>query len=112
MITKEKIKENFLNNAIEHGKAIALGDYKKANKIHKKMKILCSQAEKNNWKEVFSELLNESDESVRLWAATFTLKVLPNLAEKSLTDLSKSSSITGLTAKTTLHLWREGKLSL
>lgn len=112
MITRERIKEFFLNYAIEHGKALALGDYKKANKIHKKMKILYNQTEMKNWTDVFSECLKESDENVRLWAATFSLKVLPDLAEKSLMDLSELSNIAGLTAKTTLNLWKEGKLNL
>jgi hypothetical protein len=36
MMTRENIKESFLAEAIGHGKAIAEGDHKKANKLHKK----------------------------------------------------------------------------
>ncbi len=112
MITREKIKENFFKETTEYGKAISIGDHKKANKNHKKIQILYNQAKEMNIIDVFSELLNEPDENVRLWAATFTLKIFPALAEKSLNELSGLSSITGLTAETTLHLWKEGKLYL
>lgn len=112
MITRENIKEKFLNDATEHGRAIAIGDHKKANKIHKRIQSLYNQAKELNQVDIFSELLNEVDENVRLWAATFTLKVFPDLAEKALIKLSTLSTITGLTAKTTLRLWKEGKLNL
>jgi hypothetical protein len=112
MVIRESIKEKFLSEAVEYGKAIALGDHKKANKIHKKLQILYSQAKEQNHADVFSELLNGVDENVKLWAATFTLKVFPDLAQRALEDLSKLSTITGLSTKTTLHLWKEGKLNL
>ncbi|WP_440881128.1 hypothetical protein [Tenacibaculum sp. C7A-26P2] len=112
MITIDKIKEGFLSEAIEHGKAIAIGDNKKANKLHKKLHNLYSKAKKQNVVNVFEEFLNEDDENVRFWAATFSLSSSPELAEKSLAKLTELSSITGLSAKTTLHLWKEGKLNL
>jgi hypothetical protein len=62
--------------------------------------------------DLFSELLNESDENVRLRSTTFTLKVFPDIAEKALINLSNSTSITGLSAKTTLELWKQGMLNL
>ena len=112
MNTREDIKEKFLNEATEHGKAISVGDHKKANKTHKKIHALYNQAKELNQADVFSEFLYDTDENVRLWASIFTLKVFPKLAEKSLTNLSELSSITGLSAKTTLQLWKEGKLDL
>lgn len=101
-----------MTEAIEHGKAIANGDHKKANKLHKKLQVLYKIANEQNQADVFSELINDSEENVSLWASTFTLKISPDLAEKSLSKLSKLSSITGLSAKTTLQLWKEGKLNL
>ena len=111
-MTREYIKSRFLTEAIEHGKAIAIGDHKKANKLHKKLQALYNQAKDQSQTEVFSELLDAVDENVKLWAATFTLKVNPDLAQKSLEKLAELPSITGLSAKTTLHLWKEGKLDL
>ena len=40
IIEREKIKEKFLVEATEHGQAIAIGDHKKANSIHKKLQNL------------------------------------------------------------------------
>lgn len=112
MISRENIKEKFLNEAAEHGKAIAVGDHKTANEIHKKIQALYNQAKEQNQSDVFSELINNVNENVRLWAATFSLKVFPDLAEGTLMDLSELSSITGSSAKTILHLWKGGKLNL
>ena len=75
-------------------------------------KLAGSKAKKQNVVNVFEEFLNEDDENVRFWAATFSLSSSPELAEKSLAKLTELSSITGLSAKTTLHLWKEGKLNL
>ena len=112
IMTKEKIKEKFLNEAIDHGNAISEGNGTKANKIHKKIQALYSRAKELEESCVFCELLDNSSENVRLWAATFTLKTSPDLAEQCLINLSKSPTITGLSAKTTLILWKQGKLSL
>ncbi|MGG5578833.1 DUF2019 domain-containing protein [Myroides sp. C15-4] len=112
MMTKENIKTKFLIETIEWGKAIAVGDKKKANKLHKKIQDLYNKAKELNHTNVFSELLSEPDESVRLWAATFTLNLFPDLAERTLEDLSELTSITGLSAETTLDLWRQGMLDL
>lgn len=112
MATKDILKEKFLFEAIEHGKAIAIGDHKNANKLHKKIQALYNNATESNQSDLFVELLSESDENVRLWAATFTLKVYPALAEKVLKDLSELTTITGLSAKTTLDLWKKGMLNL
>lgn len=112
MITRDKIKEDFLSEALEHSKTIATGDHKKANKLHKKLHSLYGKAKEQGIIDVFEEFLNESDENVRLWAATFSLSSSPELAEKSLKKLTELSTITGLSAKTTLNLWKDGKLDL
>ncbi|MCL6259980.1 DUF2019 domain-containing protein [Aquiflexum sp. TKW24L] len=92
--------------------ALTKGDFKKANKLHKKIQALYIKARECNQVDLFSELLGESDENVRLWAATFSLKVFPDTAEKALKNLSNSTSITGLSTKTTLDLWKQGNLNL
>jgi len=112
MTTRKEIKERFLRDATEHGKAYFSGDYKKANKLHRKLHDLYNRAKEQHQEDVFSELVNNEDENVRLWAATFTLSVCPVLAEKSLIEVAELPSITGLDAKTTLRLWKEGRLDL
>ena len=111
-MTKENIKEKFLKHALEHGEAIAEGDHKKANKIHKKLQKIYGEAKEQEALNVFVELLDEKEESVLLWAATFSLKNNPDVAVKSLEKLTGLTTITGISAKTTLHLWKEGKLDL
>lgn len=112
MMTKDIIKEIFLFETIEYGKAIAIGDHKKANKLHKKIHALYNNAKKSGQTELFGELLSESDENVRLWAAIFTLKVSPEVAEKVLKDLTKLPTITAMSAEMSLDLWKKGMLHL
>lgn len=78
----------------------------------RKFKAYTNKQKELSQADVFSEILNEADENVRLWAGTFTLKVFPELAEKTLASLSELSTITALSARATLHLWNEGKLNL
>jgi hypothetical protein len=112
IMTREDIKADFLSEALAHGKALSNGDYKGANRIHKRLQVLYKVAKKQNQIDVFSELLEENDENVRLWAATFTIEILPELAENVLINLAELSTITGLSAKTVLNLWKENKLNL
>lgn len=112
IIERRKIKEKFLIDATEHGQAIAIGDHKKANSIYKKLQNLYSKSKEKNQVDVFGELLNDNDENVRLWAAVFTLKTSTVIAEKTLEELTNLTSITGLTAKTILQLWKDGKMEL
>jgi len=111
MMTRDEIRERFLSDSAEHGKAYSNGDYEKANELHKKLHDLYNQAKEQNQVDVFSGLLNDEDENVKLWAAIFTLKLYPEIAEKILLDLARESRIK-MTAETTLHLWKEGKLDL
>ena len=111
MTTREKIKEKFLIESAEHGTAYSNGDYKRANRLHKKLHDLYNHAKVQNQVDVFSESLNDTNENVRLWSAIFTLKFNSEIAENVLEKLSKQSNIK-MTAETTLNLWREGKLNL
>jgi hypothetical protein len=112
MMTRENLQEKFLAQATEHGQAVMIGDHKKANKIHKKLHGIYDQAKAQNQADVFEAFLNDANDSVRLWAAIFTLKFSPEKGENALQQLSTLSNIFALTAKTTLKLWGEGKLNL
>ena len=111
MITREKIKEIFLVDSAEHGLAYSNGNYKKANRLHKKLHDLYNLAKKQNQVDIFSELLNDVNENVRIWAAIFTLKYNPEIAEMVLRKLATESNIK-MDAELTLKLWQEGKLEL
>ena len=112
MMSDNQILKTFIAQATEHGLAIAEGDHKKANKLHKKIQALYDQAKKDDITHLFEQLLKDNNENVRLWAATFSLKSSPQLAEETLNNLTELTTITGLSAKTTLQLWNQGKLSL
>ena len=112
MMTVDAIKEKFITCASEHGRAHRDGDYKKANRLHRKLHDLYNLVKSQNMLDVFSELLTNSDESVRAWAATFSLKAFPILAEESLSELAQLPSLTGLDAEMTLRLWKDDKLDL
>jgi len=111
MTTREKIKERFLIDSVEHGAAFSIGDNKKANRLHKKLHDLYNHAKEQGQVDVFSESLNDINENVRLWSALFTLKYNPELAVKVLEKLSKESNIK-MTAEMSLRLWMEGKMDL
>lgn len=106
----QKFKDSFYRQAIEHGEAIAIGDHKKANKLHKKLQVLYNQANEQNNAEIFAQFLKDNNDSVKLWAAVFSLKSSPEVALNVLQELSERNKIIGLTAKTTLDLWHSGKL--
>jgi dihydrodipicolinate synthase/N-acetylneuraminate lyase len=112
MISKANLINDFLSYAIEHGKAISSGDYVKANKFHKKLHNLFTIAKKENLIIIYKECLNYNNDDVRLWAATFLLKTSPDIAEKCLQELTGLKTITGLSAKTTLDMWKKGLLNL
>ena len=57
-MTREYIKSRFLAEAIEHGKAVAIGDHKKANKLHKKLQALYNQAKDQSQTEVWRWLVS------------------------------------------------------
>ena len=96
---QENIKSSFLVSTTNHGAAILSGDHQKANKLHTKLMTLYKQAKNDNCLPIFLELLEDSNESVGLWAATFCLKHSTRLAESRLEVLAKSETIFGLSAR-------------
>jgi hypothetical protein len=103
----KNIKNIFIENAINHGKAIEKGNHKTANKIHSKLTSIRSEIQKENRWDILQELINHPNESVKCWSATFLLKNNEKVALKVLKNLSKSKKIIGLTAKTTIDMWRK-----
>ena len=111
-MTKEDITEKFLYYATEHGHAIWQGNHQEANKMHEELQKLYKVAKEKNVPDIFSSFLTEEDANVRLWAATFTLKINPGIAEQELMNLSELKGITAISARTILKLWKQGLLDL
>ncbi|NJK95802.1 MAG: DUF2019 domain-containing protein [Bacteroidales bacterium] len=109
----DTLKNIFIEDAISHGNAILIGENKKANKMHKKLMAYYEMNKKDSAiSQLYLENLTHPNESVRIWSATFLLKTNPNKAVETLTELSQSSSIFGLSAKSILIMWNNGQLEL
>ena len=109
-----EIQNKFIDLAINHGKAIEEGNHKIANKIHSELTFMYNnQIKKNDRYEELEDILKKSDnESVRIWAATYLLVSKECLALETLKKLEKSNKIFGLTASTTIDMWKKGMLQL
>lgn len=107
------MKNIFIEDAISHGNAILSGEHKKANKLHKKLMTYYEINKKDSSiSQLYLENITHPNESVRLWAATFLLKTNSSKALEILSELSQSSSIFGLSAKSILMMWNNGQLEL
>lgn len=103
---------SFIDYAVKHGEAIEKGNHKVANKLHKQlMSVYETINQAGKWSEL-KELFQHPNESVKLWASTFLLKNDNVAALKVLHELAKSPRIIGLTASTTIDMWRKGMLDL
>jgi hypothetical protein len=107
-----EIKNIFIDCAIKHGEAIDQGNYKLANKLHSKLTSLYEKIKKEEQWDELKIMVKHTDESVKLWTATFLLKRDTDLALKVLNELRESKRIIGLTASTTVDMWNKGMLQL
>jgi len=107
---KEKLKEKFISKSIEHGEVYCMGEYKKANRLHKNVTKIYHEICERNYIELLYEFINHKEESVQIWGATFLLKHDSDIAIKKLNDLTQLSSIYGLDAKTTIDMWKKGMI--
>lgn len=111
-MTEEKIREEFFEMASRHHSTILEGGSKYANRLHKKLMKLYQKAKKIGKHQLFLEFLNNHNEGVRLWAASFSLNSHPELAVGCLNDLAKLPTITSMQAEMILKLWDKGELEL
>jgi hypothetical protein len=105
-----KIIENYVDLAIEHGKCTLDGNSKNGNQVHKKMMKLINEIERSDKiiKREFVELLQHENDSVKSWTAVTLLKTFENESISALSLVSKNSSIIGFTAQTTIDSWKKG----
>lgn len=109
MNSKEVIQ--FESEAINQGKALEEGDFKKANKAYSKIHnnyIILKEQDKVNDLIV---LLEHESPYVKLWAARYLLKTSTKRSEKVLQKLGelKGISVT-FDARMTLSEWKQGNL--
>ncbi|MBV8327827.1 hypothetical protein [Chryseobacterium sp.] len=106
------LKKEFLKESNLYEKGMLNGNYKEVNKAHQRVHKIYEEIRKNNIYNFFETFLDNENDYVKLNAATFSLKTSPEIAEKILEELIHTSSILATTAKMTLDLWHEGKLTL
>ncbi len=111
-MTEEKIRKEFIEAAINHNLSILQGDAHKANKFHKKIIKLYQEAKRIEKQNLFLDYLDHSNDGVRLWAATSSLKSNPKAAIDCLNKLMELPTITSMDAKMILNLWNKGELEL
>lgn len=104
--------DQFISLAREYGTSIDAGDNKSANKAHHKIMSLYKKLQSQNQLSDLEDLFTHEDINVRLWAATCCLRINEKKALDVLTKISESDQITGLTAKMTLDLWKNGLLQI
>ena len=106
------IKENFIEHAKKYDNAIEEGNHKLANNLHGKLMVMYQRIKNEEKWDVLYELINSSNESVKLWAATFLLNKDKETALEVLNTLKKSKKIIGLTASTIIDMWNKSLLQL
>lgn len=109
---KNQIEENeYFELCKLHGKAFSVGDYKNANKYHRKLHKFYRRQVENDRQHFFFNYLKDEDDFIALWSAIFLLTIEPEQAESKLIELS-NSSLVKQTADMTLKMWHQGLLDL
>lgn len=101
-------KLDFIDYAKRHFKAIEFGDHKQANKLHDKLMAIYYRFKNHNEWDFFFDLINNDDNCVKYWAATFLLKKDEELAMNVLNDLSKIDGPISMLAYTSICIWQKG----
>ena len=103
---------SYTESAIAHGEATMQGDNKLANKSYDEI-ISCAKqlrALGNSGRDELEKLLKHSNDSVRLWAATHSLRDNEIKAKSALNALAKSNGILSFSAEMVLTEWDGGRL--
>lgn len=87
------------------------GNWETGNQLYNRIIAIYNELETSGREKDLLELLDYKNPWVRLWAATFMLKVDSKKAEQVLEELSTLKFV-GFDAKITLQEWRKGNLKL
>lgn len=107
----DKLIDQYVDVAINSGKAKEEGDYKSVNSYYDIIQRIRIEMKKDPQYVVKLEpLLQHDNEYVRLEAAFDLLPILSERAENVLSELSKKRGLNGFEAKMTLQEWKKGNL--
>lgn len=108
----DNIKKQVIAEGLLHHQCILTGDYRSANKAHKKLMGIYEQIKNDEKLEQLADLLEHENANVKLWAATFLLKRYTDLSVKTINSIITSGGPIATSAKLTLELWNKGMLDL
>lgn len=107
----DKLIDQYVDVAINSGKAKEEGDYKSVNSYYDIIQRIRIEMKKDPQYVVKLEpLLQHDNEYVRLEAAFDLLPILTERAENVLSELSKKRGLNGFEAEMTLQEWKKGNL--
>lgn len=103
--------DTFKKNAIEHGQCTMSGDYKRGNKCYKKIMNAIKYIKTQEKFDGFKIMLEDSNTSLRIWAAYALLHVDTKDAVKTLKAIAKSKEgIMAFNAEMTLEEFKNGNI--
>ncbi len=97
---------------VEQGKAMDEGDSISANELHEKISIIMSNVKAQGQLSELKQLLQNDDENVKLWAATYLLPTEEELALSVISQVEKSDRLLSIEATTLKDMWNKGMLNL
>jgi hypothetical protein len=107
-----KAARTYETSAEAHGDATRSGDHRRANRAYRQLAkahaTLMSQGAAGE--AVLRALLSSANPSVRVWAATHSLRFATGEAECALEALAEEPGAVGFDARVILAQWRAGTL--
>lgn len=111
MDARSRLEERFIRAAIRHRETTERGRASQTNRaadllFRARRRLISSES----GRATLTRLMGHPDDSVRSWAATFSLEFAPDMAEQVLRSMVGGQGVLALEAEMTLKLWREGRL--
>jgi Domain of unknown function (DUF2019) len=110
--TQAELVELFVDASISHGQGTLNGDYKKCNKAYSVIQKVYDELKRRDLIEnALLDLLTHDDTSVRLWAASYLLPIVPTESIMALSGISSNRDGNfRLDAELVLEEWEKGEL--
>lgn len=106
--------QSFIVHSVGHAVELSPEYTETANRHHRELQIVLREIIERGdaGYEALAQLLEHSNLSVRLWAATALLGKFPDRATGTLEELAQHQTHIGFNAEMTLKEWRAGRLKL
>jgi Domain of unknown function (DUF2019) len=104
----------YKKHAQNHGKGTMDGNPKLTNRSYHKVMETLNKIKKYNDEgyKALSQLLEENNDYIRLFAATHLLNYNKQKAEKTLQEITQKPGIVSLDAEVVLQEWKNGNLKI